>query len=81
MPVLSDNYAYLLIDRKTSFAGVVDPAEPEKVLVAAEKEGVTLTTVITTHHHWDHAGGNDGMKKAIPGLRVYAPKTDSYTAA
>lgn len=32
--------------------------DPEAVLGAVEKFGVNLTTVLTTHHHWDHAGGN-----------------------
>ena len=26
-----------------------------------EKEGLTLTTILTTHHHADHAGGNNRM--------------------
>jgi hydroxyacylglutathione hydrolase len=30
----------------------VDPVEPEKVLAAVEDEGVKLTTLLTTHHHW-----------------------------
>lgn len=28
VPVLSDNYAYLIIDTTTNIAAVVDPAEP-----------------------------------------------------
>lgn len=31
VPVLSDNYAYLLIDPVTGKTACVDPAEPEKV--------------------------------------------------
>lgn len=27
--------------------------------------------VLTTHHHWDHAGGNDKLLKKQPGLTVY----------
>jgi hydroxyacylglutathione hydrolase len=33
-------------------AAIVDPVEPEKVLAAVEDEGVKLTTLLTTHHHW-----------------------------
>ena len=33
-------------------AAAVDPAEPEKLLAAAEKEGVAIDTVLTTHKHW-----------------------------
>eukprot|EP00057_Strongylocentrotus_purpuratus_P032092 XP_786600.3 PREDICTED: hydroxyacylglutathione hydrolase, mitochondrial-like [Strongylocentrotus purpuratus] len=42
----------------------------EKVLKAVEEEGVNLTTVLTTHHHWDHAGGNEKLVKLASGLTV-----------
>ena len=31
LPALSDNYMYLVIDKKTKQAAIVDPVEPEKV--------------------------------------------------
>lgn len=71
VPVLSDNIAYLIIDEKTGVAAAVDPAEPEKVLEAAKKEGATIKLVLTTHHHWDHAAGNPKMKEAIESLTIY----------
>lgn len=52
---------YLLIDEATKECAVVDPVEPNKVLDAVKKEGVKLTSVLTTHHHWDHAGGNEKL--------------------
>lgn len=33
--VLSDNYSYLIIDRASSIAVVVDPADPQTVQVSA----------------------------------------------
>jgi len=77
VPILSDNYSYLIVDRKKGVSAVVDPAEPRTMIEAAEKEDVELTTVLTTHHHWDHAGGNDEIKKLLPKLKIYGPKTDS----
>ncbi|XP_076312153.1 hydroxyacylglutathione hydrolase tenzing norgay [Tachypleus tridentatus] len=71
LPALSDNYMYLLVDDATKEAAVVDPVEPEKVTAAVNKEGVKLTTVLTTHHHWDHAGGNEKLVQAVPGLTVF----------
>ncbi|ELR14062.1 hydroxyacylglutathione hydrolase [Acanthamoeba castellanii str. Neff] len=72
VPVLSDNYAYLLIDERDKVAAAVDPVEPKKVLEAAEKEGVPIKAIYTTHHHWDHAGGNEELLKALPaGTPVY----------
>lgn len=53
---LSDNYMYILIDKNTNVCAVVDPVEPEKLLKRIADEGANLTTVLTTHHHYDHAG-------------------------
>ncbi|XP_064376121.1 hydroxyacylglutathione hydrolase, mitochondrial isoform X2 [Dromaius novaehollandiae] len=71
LPALTDNYMYLLIDEETKEAAIVDPVQPQKVLDAVKKHGVKLTTVLTTHHHWDHAGGNEKLVKMETGLRVY----------
>jgi len=72
VPVRSDNYAYLLIDEETKTAAAVDPFDVKKVIAAAEKEGVKLGEhLITTHHHQDHAGGNEEFKKHFPGVTVY----------
>ena len=51
VPVLSDNYAYLLIDDATKQAAAVDPAEAHLVLAAAQQAGVEIVAVLTTHKH------------------------------
>ncbi|XP_008579789.1 PREDICTED: hydroxyacylglutathione hydrolase, mitochondrial isoform X3 [Galeopterus variegatus] len=71
LPALTDNYMYLVIDEDTREAAIVDPVQPQKVLETVKKHGVKLTTVLTTHHHWDHAGGNEKLVKLEPGLKVY----------
>ncbi|KAF7655591.1 hypothetical protein LDENG_00053940 [Lucifuga dentata] len=70
LPAHSDNYMYLLIDEDSREAAIVDPVEPVKVIEAVRKHGANLTTILTTHHHWDHAGGNEKMVKLIRGLKV-----------
>ena len=62
---LQDNYSYLLIDKERKVAAAVDAVEPAKVLAAAKEEGVAVESVLTTHNHWDHAGGNEEMKKML----------------
>ena len=79
IPALDDNYMYLIIDPSTKDAAVVDPVEPQKVLKAVSDEGVNLTSVLTTHHHWDHAGGNAELVQLKSGLKVYGG--DVNTAA
>ena len=50
----------------------MDPVDPDSVVAAVKEEGVTLTTLLTTHHHWDHAGGNaDLIKKVIDSRMFY----------
>jgi len=63
IPATADNFMYLLIDKASFQAAVVDPVEPETILDVIRKENVTLTSILTTHHHWDHAGGNEKMVK------------------
>jgi len=71
LPALSDNYMYLIIDEETKEAGIVDPVDPDKVAAAVKEENVKLTKILTTHHHWDHAGGNENLVKKVAGLDVY----------
>ena len=62
---LMDNYAYLVIEEAGGRAGVVDVAEAEPVLAAAEAEGVELVAILSTHHHFDHVGGNADLIAAL----------------
>lgn len=65
VPVLSDNYSYLLIDAERHVAAAIDPVEPEAVLAAAAQHKVQITHILTTHSHWDHAGGNAKLVKLL----------------
>jgi len=58
VPVRQDNYAYLLIDELSNKAAAVDPYDVAKVTTAAANLGVEIVAAITTHHHFDHSGGN-----------------------
>lgn len=55
----SDNWMYLVVDTATNEAAVVDPYDAPKINDVAKEQGVKLTTLITTHHHYDHSGGNE----------------------
>ncbi|KAJ7559625.1 hypothetical protein O6H91_04G094000 [Diphasiastrum complanatum] len=74
---LEDNYAYLIVDEVTKDAAVVDPVWPEKVLEEAKRRGAVVSKVLTTHRHWDHAGGNNGIRKLVPDIKVYGGTKDS----
>mgnify|MGYP001325265816 CR=1 FL=1 len=76
IPVLSDNYVYLLHDPTTGQTGAVDPAVAEPVLAALADKGWTLSHVLITHHHADHTGGNLELKSAT-GCRIVGARTDA----
>jgi hydroxyacylglutathione hydrolase len=75
IPLLRDNYGYLIICQKTNTAGIVDPSEAEPVLRRVELEKVPLKAILNTHHHRDHTGGNEGLL-AQQSLEVYGHKSD-----
>lgn len=75
IPLLRDNYAYLIVCDRTNRAAVVDPSEAEPVLRQVEKEKVALTAILNTHHHRDHTGGNPGLLEHFP-LEVYGHMAD-----
>lgn len=43
----------------------MDPVEAEKVYAAAANLQVSISTILTTHSHWDHAGGNRELVELI----------------
>jgi hydroxyacylglutathione hydrolase len=75
VPLLKDNYAYLLHDAATEATAVVDPSEARPVLAAARARGWRISHVLSTHHHWDHTGGNIEIKHAS-GCTVIGPAYD-----
>ena len=62
---LSDNYSYLIRDKKTNLVGVVDPSEFDPVDLEITKTYKRLDFILNTHHHHDHVGGNIDLKKNI----------------
>ena len=75
VPVLSDNYAWLIHDPDTGETVAVDPGEAQPVLAGAAARGWTVTQVWTTHWHPDHTGGNAAMKAA--GARITGPAAEA----
>jgi len=73
----SDNYGYIIVDHATGEAATVDPASPDQVLEMAAQLGVRLTTILCTHGHHDHAGGNEELRKKIAGIAIIGAASDS----
>ena len=60
---LSDNYSYLIRDKKTNLVGIVDPSDFKQVDQAISKTYKKLDFILNTHHHNDHIDGNINLKK------------------
>ncbi|MDX1737418.1 MAG: hydroxyacylglutathione hydrolase [Alphaproteobacteria bacterium] len=90
IPVLNDNYVYLIHDPVSEETAVVDPALAAPVLETADKRGWRITHILNTHHHYDHVDGNLEIKQKtgatiygaahdaarIPGIDVYVSEGD-----
>jgi len=63
IPCLQDNYSYLIIDKKNNIACVVDPSEADPIIEYLETNNIKLKFILNTHHHYDHVGGNQELKK------------------
>jgi hydroxyacylglutathione hydrolase len=61
VPMLSDNYAWLLREDVSGAVALVDPAEVEPAVAAIEAAGGRLDMILLTHHHGDHVGGVPGL--------------------
>ncbi|MEH2321954.1 hydroxyacylglutathione hydrolase [Nostoc sp.] len=76
LEALSDNYIFLLYDRRQSIAAVVDPAEAQPVLNKLAELKAELGAIFNTHHHQDHVGGNKQLIAEFPQLIVYGGTED-----
>ncbi len=60
---LTDNYAYIICDDNFKTVGVVDPSEALPIISFLRKKKLKLNYILNTHHHFDHIGGNNELKK------------------
>lgn len=71
IPAFSDNYIWALVDN--SLFDCVDPGEIQPVLDFAQAHHLTLRSILITHHHQDHIGGVNQLKKHYPECIIYGP--------
>ena len=92
IPVLNDNYIYLIIDAKSGKTACVDPALHDPVIEKLEELDKKLDFILNTHHHNDHVGanlqlqkkykceivGNEKDKARIPGISIFVNEGDTF---
>ncbi|MEL6789189.1 MAG: hydroxyacylglutathione hydrolase [Pseudomonadota bacterium] len=72
-PCLQDNYGYLIHDPETGAVAAIDTPDVEAINNALAERGWRLTTILNTHHHFDHAGGNLALKEQW-GCEIIGPR-------
>lgn len=65
IPVLQDNYVWLVHEPASGETAVIDPAVAEPVLAEAVRRGWRITQIWNTHWHPDHTGGNAEIKASV----------------
>jgi hydroxyacylglutathione hydrolase len=75
IPVLSDNYVWLVHESVSGETMVVDPAVAPPVLAEADLRGWKITQIWNTHWHPDHTGGNAEIKAAT-GCSITGPAAE-----
>ncbi|HEY5712082.1 MAG TPA: hydroxyacylglutathione hydrolase [Allosphingosinicella sp.] len=76
IPVLNDNYVWLVHEPRSGKTTVIDPAVADPVLVQAQVRGWKISQIWNTHWHPDHTGGNAAIKAAT-GCLVTAPAAEA----
>ena len=76
VPVLADNYVWLVHEPESGETMVVDPAVAEPVLAEADRRGWRITQIWNTHWHPDHTGGNFEIK-ARTGCTITGPAAEA----
>jgi hydroxyacylglutathione hydrolase len=77
VPMLSDNYAWLLRDDATGALAFVDPADAEASAAAVERMGGELGLILLTHHHDDHIAGAEALRRRY-GARIVGAAADAH---
>jgi len=92
IPCLNDNYAYIINNVNDKMVGVIDPSEASPIISFLNKKKLKLNYILNTHHHFDHIGGNNELKKLynakvigfegdkhrIPGIDIYLKNNEKF---
>ena len=76
VPVLRDNYCFLIEDPSTKRVVIVDPGESQPVVEALAAKGLNPEAVWITHHHGDHIGGLPELLEHFGALPVLCSERD-----
>ena len=73
-----DNYIWMICENGSNEVSVVDPGDSEPVLAVLRKEGLSLSSILITHHHADHTGGVKTLLEHFPDVEIYGPMHGTF---
>ena len=78
IPAFEDNYFWLVhgLGGASRRVAVVDPGHAAPVIAALDAGGLTLDTILVTHHHADHIGGVAPLVERYR-VPVYGPASEA----
>jgi len=72
IPILDDNYVWLLINKQHAI--IIDPSIAQPIIDFLQQNNQQPTAILLTHHHDDHTAGVAELVKHYPNLNVYGPQ-------
>jgi hydroxyacylglutathione hydrolase len=84
VPMFTDNYGFVIVDKSTNAAATVDPGDGKAVSQFLNKYNsenpsspVDLKMILCTHKHNDHVGGNKHLKSVYPSVDIVGTKYET----
>nr|CDI51512.1 related to GLO4-glyoxalase II (hydroxyacylglutathione hydrolase) [Melanopsichium pennsylvanicum 4] len=74
VPVRDDNYAYIIqssIDGNALFVDAYDISAVQKAASSLGIQDSQIVGLLTTHHHFDHSGGNETFSTTFPNRPIF----------
>lgn len=68
----TDNYIWTLINKNNKQAIVIDPGQSAPVADYMKAHDLEMTSIWTTHHHYDHVGGVMELQEYFPMTHIVA---------
>lgn len=81
IPAFNDNYIWCLADSDSNKALIVDPGQADPVRAHLRRHGLTLDTILVTHHHPDHVGGVNSLASEYTDCRVVGPAGSPFSGS
>lgn len=74
IPILHNNYTFLVYDEQSKKAVCIDPGEASPIQDVLSEIGLRLTQIWVTHYHYDHCEGAESLAKKYDAL-IYGPES------